>query len=708
MIGRAPLAFVATVALAWCGAVAAPATAMPDSARPTIIGIADDAASPISVDVDTLLPLAPRASDTLTIRGTVANTSGSVVPQVTVRLRVGTEPLSSRSSVAAVASGSVDSAGNPVDGTRTVAIAQLLPGQSAPFTISVPMATLDLPQRGVYQLAFEAQSDPGDGNLQRVGLLRTFLPWLPDPVATPSVGLVTVWPLTETPAVASDGVLINDQIPRALAPGGRLRVLVDAVATHSASVTWVVDPALLETVAHMANGYRIRLGTDTVAGDRPGDAGDWLDDVRRLTANADVLAMPYAAPDDVALVRGNLGRDVVRSITTAAPAASGVLGRPVPSTIAWPTNGLTDEITLRVLSDAGPRAVLLADRQLRSTSDFTPSGTAPIPGTAGSGTAVVPDGILSAVLAAPHRTTTDVIVGRQRLLAELAQIALEKPDVPRTVVMAPPVAWTSTSAFLTEALTAVNSVPWVHPTTLATLLGGEPSSVPRILAGYPESARASELPGAYVSRLAQAQRSTELLGDVVSGAAPTTVPLAASLMRASSGGFRSQLPTGAELIRGTRARVDAILGGVRIVSHGSVTLPGDSGIVPLSIANTLSSPVTVGIQMIATPSVRMSITPVDPVVIPAGATKLVEVPARVSGSQPVDLSVRLTSVDGSPFGETAELNVGSSAYSRAAAWVVGFAFAALVLLLLINSVRRVRQARAGSHTPDDLNATMDS
>ena len=380
----------------------------------------------------------------------------------------------------------------------------------------------------------------------------------------------------------------------------------------------------------------------------------------------------------------------------------------MPSTLAWPTGGVTDEITLRVLSDAGPRAVLLSDRQLRNTSDITPSGTAPIPGTAGSGTAVVPDGVLSAVLAAPHPTPTDVIIGRQRLLAELAQIALERPDVPRTVVMAPPVAWTSTSAFLSDTLTALSSVPWVRTTTLAALLGGEPSSVPRIMAGYPESARANELPGAYISRLAQAQRSAELLGDVVSGAAPTTVPLVASLARASSGGFRSQLPTGAEIVRGTKARVDAILGGVRIVSHGSITLPGDTGILPLSISNTLSSPVTVGLQLVANPSVRLSLTPVDPVVIPAGATKLVEIPARVSGSQPVSLTARLTSADGAPFGETAELTVGSSAYSRAAAWVVGIAFGILVVLLAINWVRRMRQSRSGSPAPIDGDATMNS
>ena len=123
MIGRTPLALIAAVALAWCGAVVSPATAQPRSQAPPAVA-ADDPNAPISIDVDSLLPIAPRATDTLTIRGSVANSSGATVPEVSVRLRVGSEPLSTRSSVAAVAAGSVDSAGNPVDGTRTVAVPQ--------------------------------------------------------------------------------------------------------------------------------------------------------------------------------------------------------------------------------------------------------------------------------------------------------------------------------------------------------------------------------------------------------------------------------------------------------------------------------------------------------------------------------------------------------------------------------------------------------
>ena len=186
------------------------------------------------------------------------------------------------------------------------------------------------------------------------------------------------------------------------------------------------------------------------------------------------------------------------------------------------------------------------------------------------------------------------------------------------------------------------------------------------------------------------------MGDVIAGSAATTVPLLGALARASSAAFRVDTIAGSQIIAGVRARTSKALTGVRIISRGSVTLPGDTGIIPISISNGLDTAVTVGLVLTAVPSVRLSTAPIAPFTIPAGATTLIEVSARVSGSDPVPLEVRLTSPTGDPFGIPAQLSVGSSAYSRAAAWVVGAAFAALVVLLAINAVRRIRSSRANA------------
>jgi len=670
-------------------AAAALGTGQPASALPS-----DDSPLPVTLILESLTPVAPRAGDTLIIRGTVANDSARTIPDVTARLRVGESPLPARDALTAVARAEWDDDGTIVDGTRTPEIPELLPGQTAPFTITIPLAALDLGDPGAYLLVVEAQSNPGDGNLERVGLRQTVLPWLPDPARSPVTGLVTLWPLTDVPAVDSQGVLLTDQIPAAIRPGGRLRVLLDAGAAREEAITWLVDPALLETVDAMSDGYRVSIDGDVVAGNAADDARTWIDGLRRVASQSDVMALPYAMPDDTALVRGGLGRNVIQSITSAAPAASSLLGTTVASTLAWPAGGLVDEPTLRTIADAAPRGVLVSGRQLTHTDPITPSGTAALPGSVGTGIAVVPDLRISATLAAGTAPGASAVEVRQRLLCDLAMIGLESPEQPRTVVMVPPPRWAPTSAYVSQILAAITSVPWIRPTSLPVLLGAEPSTTPRRLSPYPARAEADELPGAYVSRLATAEAGTALVGDVVSGTLTLTGSLRQALARAGSLWFRSDEVTGARITAGVDARAARALEGVRIVSRGTVTLPGETGVIPVSIANDLTSPVTVSLLLRATPSVRLTAAPVPPLTIEPGSTALVEVPAQVSGSEPVEVSVYLTSSSGVAFGEPSTLNVGSSAYSRAAAWVVGLAFAALVLMLLVNALRRLRAARA--------------
>lgn len=679
------------------------------SAAPAAAPAADEP-DPITVSITTLTPLAPGPKDTLVLSGTIANSSGNSVPEVTVRLRVGSEPLDGREQVAQVAEGTFERSGVVVDGTRSEPVPDLNPGQSAPFAIAIPTEALGLAQSGVYQLAVEAQSDPGDGDRQRVGITRTFLPWFPIADQTPTTGLVTLWPLTETPAVDSQGVLLTGEIPRSISPGGRLRVLLDAASTHSSVVTWLADPALVETVQAMSTGYRVRDGNTIVVGEGTEEAAQWLTDVRRVAQRADVFALPYACPDDVALARGGQVGDVVRSITTAAPALSAQLQRTVPSTLAWPADGLVDDLTLSALTDAAPRGVLISGEQATSTSDFTPSGTAPLPSASGSGTAVIPDPLLSSLLASAPRSPAEIVQVRQRVLAELAVIGEQLPDSPRTVVMAPPVRWTANSVFIGEILTAVSSVPWARPTTLSTLLGAQPSTVERQLSAYPEQAQRNELPPDYVGAISRAQDSAAVMSDVLNAdSTNTTGAIVAATARAGSAAFRTQQRVGAAIIGEAQARVDDTLAGVRIISRGTITLPGDTGVIPLSVSNTLDSPVTVGISLTASPSIRLSAEPVAPVTIAPGATTLIEVSARVSGSEPLPIAIRLTTPDGTPFGEPASVQVGSSAYSRAAAWVVGVAFGLLVLMLIVNAVRRPRRTRRTSPAASEPtgDATMD-
>ena len=697
-----PLALAPAVAPA-----AAPATGAPR----TGVAAAPAAPAPLQVRIDVLTPLLPEPGGTLTVKGTVANAGAEPVDAVQVRLRLSPGPLTGRSQIAGVVNATSDEIGERVPGTREPVTDRLAPGATTPFTINVPVDDLGLGRDGVYVVGVEAVGDDETGASVRLGLTRTFLPWVPDPEAVEPSRLVTLWPVTAPPAVDDEGVLLDEDLPRSVAVGGRLRTALDVGARFGSTVSWIADPALLEAVADMSDGYRVRApGGEVTPGEDPESAAAWLAAARSTLAGADLLAMPYADPDAVALVRGRLDRDVLRATTTAAESTGLVLGRTVPGVLAWPAGLTVDEPTLSVLRDAGVRGVLLSDEALPADppTSFTPTGSAALPAVGGATRAVVADTGMSAAYRMPGTSPSEVVLARQRLAAELTMAALELPGTPRTFVAAPAVRWSPAPALAAALLETSRSLPWIRPAPLSGLLTAPPSDVPRAGPRYGDAARAAELPESYVSRLAASERGLRALGEIAVDPEPLTAAPAAALQRAGSSAWREDPATGARLLGLTAAGIGADVGRVRIVSRGTVSFSGGSGVVPVTIANDLDGRVVVGLRVTGDPAVRVAAEPVAPVTIEPGRKASVDVRLRVSGTGPVPVTLQLTTPDGTPFGLPATIEVGSTASAQAAAWVVGGAFALLLALVAVNTVRRIRVARAGPpDDPDDTDTTGD-
>ena len=127
-------------------------------------------------------------------------------------------------------------------------------------------------------------------------------------------GFSWVWPLVDVPVRLADGTFANDSLAAAIAPGGRLDRLLQsgAALSEGAAVTWAIDPDLVETIADMGddNGYQVVTPDN---GTVPGGGGDlaraWLERLRIATAGEDVLPLPYADPDLVALTHNGLQGD---------------------------------------------------------------------------------------------------------------------------------------------------------------------------------------------------------------------------------------------------------------------------------------------------------------------------------------------------------------------------------------------------------------
>ena len=140
----------------------------------------------------------------------------------------------------------------------------------------------------------------------------------------------------------------------------------------------------------------------------------------------------------------------------------------------------------------------------------------------------------------------------------------------------------------------------------------------------------------------------------------------------------------------------ALTKSVRVVTRGDIVFGSEQGVVPVTIANGLPVPVDIVLHASGLPSVRVEPEPETPLHLNAGKRVSVEIPTRVTGSGIAYLQLWLESSGGTLIGDAVILDIRSAAYARVAGYLVAAAFVTLLLLIAVNTVRRVRVRRTGS------------
>ena len=294
-----------------------------------------------------------------------------------------------------------------------------------------------------------------------MGLASTFVPWLPEGPVAPT-RLAWLLPLVDQPHRGPGAVMVDDELEPLVADDGRLsRALLGgrvgaagaceppalppevAAAGEPAPgcrgevvpLTWAVDPDLVHSVETMTRPYAVLV--DGRRTDRPASAAAaaWLASLRAAVADADVLALPYADPDVVALSRTGsplvddvallqqLGQSEVRRLLDAEPL----------QTVAWPppgpVTGVVDTLAGSERRALVVRASALTGAAADPSAGRTPSARTTLPSTVEPVPALVPDDVLSD-LVAPDPTDDGwqgERLAEQRWLAETAMIAAERP-----------------------------------------------------------------------------------------------------------------------------------------------------------------------------------------------------------------------------------------------------------------------------------------
>jgi Family of unknown function (DUF6049) len=576
---------------------------------------------------------------------------------------------------------------------------ELLPGASQEVRFEVPADQLGLLGGfGVHPLTVEIRTDPPVGLRRTAGTARTMLVTPGDPAidgaaANPVLPIAYTWPLVGVPDRSVDGVLSADgaaELSQALTPGGRLGGLL--AAGMGRPVTWVVDPALLEDVRSLATGRGLASGVspDPVA-------EEWLAQLaqERGRAGTQVTVLPYADPDLVAVDRAGLASDLPVARATGLAAAATLLGGPVTEAPAWPGGGQANRSTLRTLQDQAVTAVMLTSSSLVATDlTSTPPAVTVLPEFPDLPALQIDQALTGLVSAGPVELG-GTIAARQRVLAETAMIAAERPSDPVGVVVAPPRRWPVTSEW--AGVVASISAPWLSRVTLASLREQTSQPGEAVSSGYPASARRAEVRRAQLAVVRQSREALAGFAPVVADPAAFLAGYDPALLSAQSTAWRGKgRRPGRAYTEDVASAVNETVSSVRLLERGQVTLSSGSGVIPLAVQNALDQDVQVRVSLTSSPSVRLRSQPTAIITVPAESTTSVDVAAQATTNATFPVKATLRTGGGAPFGDPVTFTVRATGYGRVAQIVIG---GALILLAVAVVVRVARQIRAGRATP---------
>jgi hypothetical protein len=282
------------------------------------------------------------------------------------------------------------------------------------------------------------------------------------------------------------------------------------------------------------------------------------------------------------------------------------------------------------------------------------------------------------------------LIRRQALLADLLMITLERPNDNRVVVLKPN---TSSSGVDFEATNdTLNSldVPWIQPISSAAARDYAPA-IERVAKDEPVPGRVTRFA---VKDTWWVQRALNRLNGLIGGTPVETAIVDAQIRLTSlsylDGQVRAMRLQLLEDIRNTISRVE-------IMSTGSVVFSSEEGLVPITIRNDLSIPITIRVIGVGQPAVRVIPSDVGLIEIQPGKRKSIEIPTRLVGSDIAYLNLQLADSEGKPFGTVTRIQLASSAYAQAAVWVIGIATILLVVFVIANAVRNRRKKAAAIH-----------
>jgi hypothetical protein len=685
----------------------------------------------LAISITGMTPATAGPNSTVTLRGTLANHTGSALPGITVVADTSTEwfqyPAQMTDFTDGLSTGTsplpLQQAGESYQVTRTVP-----KGATVRWAVSFP-ASVFYDQFGVYPVQVRAET----AGSTYTAAARTFLPFWPgSTTASQPKGLQVawVWPLIDTPQQgACTQTLATSELASSVAPGGRLSTLLDAGSAWAQDdrLTWGIDPALLSDVSVMTHPYF--TGGNAACSERTPEqpsqaAGKWLSQLQTSTAGGPAFLTPYANVDVAALSHSDLDRN----IGAAYRLGDTVAGQIMPNTFgengagtgdgtvlkaAWPADGLADAGVLTSLADyGGISTVVLSSDGLPSSSAGEDALARTVSGVGTNMSVLLANSRITSLLSTASATATPAgqFALTQDFLAQTAMIAAELPGTARSLVVAPPTGWDPSRAEANALLSITHTAPWLHSAGLSTLAAAA-AKLPSTTHVLPKQVSHSELSNAYLDQVATVQASVSLFQDLLYKPPARQInSLDAALTVTQSSAWRGHGSPGGWL---AMTLLDHYLSNseqkVQMIASKKILLAGQSGETPVSVQNELGQPVQVQVTAIIPPGSQLQVGSFHALLtVQAGKTNTVRLPVHSAMIGTTTVQLQLATQNGSPLtwpGTSQPLSVEVTRFGRLLLIIIG---GALGILVLTSAYRLRRKRLAGARNGGSADETADA
>jgi hypothetical protein len=437
-----------------------------------------------------------------------------------------------------------------------------------------------------------------------------------------------------------------------------------------------------------------------------------------------VFVAPYDDADIGALIRYNLGYDLDRAFSEGRLLAGHVLRRDFTSTaggtaadaygIAWPADGSANRADLAHLAASPDKiSTVVLDSTTMPPSppqNFTPSAqtTAPDGTSSGMGVLVSDDtitqliGSASATSGAATRFSVE-----QRFLAETAMIAAERPNLARSIVVAPPRQWDPPAGLASDLLYETVHAPWLRPVSLAQLAAVKHPAGQVARQAPPMTVSGAHLGQSLATQVRQVDQQSQVLASIQAVPSPSPVPgpdrgvfaIESSAWRPDRGlGGRAGQQALADQISALLTSEERKL---KIVVTQREQLTGKTGTVPVSLWNRLPYNVRVRLEVDPGGGVTVKKQP-RPMLVPAGEQLIVKLQVTASGVGSTNLTLSLLTLSGTPIpGARASMTIQATHYGTLALVIIAAVLGVFMISSGIRTFRRRgRRGRDGASSSD--------